>query len=186
MDDELIIELFFKRQELALVKCEEKYGKRLYKTANNILNNDSDAKECVNDTLLSTWKAIPPEKPRILGAFMSKISRNLAINKWKATRTQKRGGSRADLLLDELQDCIADTSKVDEIFEMDSVINQINLFLEQVEQDTRVMFTLRYFHGESIDQISRRFNVNSSNVKSKLFRLRKKLGEHLTKEGIAI
>jgi len=186
MEDHTIIDLYFGRQELALVKSEEKYGKRMYKTANNILNNDADAKECVNDTLLATWKAIPPERPKFLGAFLSKITRNLAINKWKADRTQKRGGSEADLLLDELQECIGVTDHLETTYESGQIVEAINAYLGSVEQETRIMFTLRYFHGESISEISQRFEISENNVKSKLFRLRKKLGAHLEKEGIAL
>jgi len=186
MEDQTILDLYFDRHELALIKSEEKYGKRMYKTANNILNNDGDAKECVNDTLLASWKAIPPERPKFLGAFLSKITRNLAINKWKADRTQKRGGNETDLLLDELQDCIPTTHSLETTYESGLIVSTINAYLAGIEQETRIMFTLRYFHGESINEISQRFETSENNVKSKLFRLRKKLGAHLEKEGIAL
>jgi len=186
MEDQIIIDLYFDRHELALVKSEEKYGKRMYKTANNILNSDSDAKECVNDTLLATWNAIPPERPKFLGAFLSKITRNLAINKWKAGRAQKRGGSETDLLLDELQDCIPAAGDLEKTYESDLIVDTINNYLAGVEQEVRIMFVMRYFHGESIGNISHHFTTSESNVKSKLFRLRKKLGTHLEKEGIVL
>ena len=186
MDDHAIMDLFFKRQEIALSKSEEKYGKRMHNVAYNILNSDEDAQECVNDTLLKAWNTIPPERPAFLGAFLSKITRNLAINKWKSQRAKKRGGSEVTLLLDELQDCIGTSSGPEEAYESAVVAKAINTYLNSIEQVSRVTFILRYFHGESIENISQRLQISESNVKSKLFRTRKKLSAYLEKEGIAV
>lgn len=186
MEDQGIIELFFKRRENALRESQMKYGKRLYRTANNILRNEEDANECVNDALLKAWNTIPPEQPRFLGAFLTKIIRNLAINKWNAQRAQKRGGGEMDLLLGELQDCITDPLGTEQVLDSKHVVNAINDYLESEDKITRVMFVLRYFHGEEILSIAHQLKLTESNVKSKLFRVRKKLAIHLGKEGITL
>ncbi|MCL2566099.1 MAG: RNA polymerase sigma factor [Defluviitaleaceae bacterium] len=186
MEDSLIVDMFFKRQEAALFKAQEKYGKRIYTTAKNILLSDEDAKECANDTLLKAWDAIPPNRPSFLGAFLSKIARNLAINRWRAKNTQKRGSGEVDLLLSELTDCIPHLDSPDKAYESSLVVESINICLGGMEQTARAVFVRRYFYGESIYSISKRFQIGESNVKSKLFRARKLLKEQLEKEGVVL
>ena len=186
VDDEVILEMFFKRQETAIAVTRRKYGQRLHRTAMNILRSNEDAEECVNDTLLKAWEAIPPERPTKLGAFLAKIARNLSINKWEARGAAKRGGGEANLLLSELEECIPSQGGPEEEYEAALVTGAINSFLAAMEQTARVAFVLRYFHGESIRAIGERFQMSESKVKSMLFRSRKKLSAYLEKEGVAI
>ena len=58
-DDQTIIQLYWERNEEALVETAEKYGSFCRSIAENILHNSEDAKECVNDTYLKTWNSIP-------------------------------------------------------------------------------------------------------------------------------
>jgi len=180
--------MFFARQEGAIDKTKAKYGQRLMRSAMNIVGNCQDAEECVNDTLLKAWTAIPPSRPTIFGAFLAKISRNLAINKWKAKEAMRRGGGETTLMLGELADCVpaAKVGRPENEYEAGLVTEAINNCLNSMEQAARVAFVLRYFHGESIASICARFNMSESKAKSLLFRARKKLKAHLEKEGVVI
>ena len=187
LEDDKILDLFFERQEKALLETERKYGRRLFYTAMNILNSSTDAEECVNDTLLKAWESIPPHRPVMFGAFLAKITRNLSINKWKAKNAARRGGGEVDLLLSELEDCIPTTNSTPEKeYESQLVTKAINNCLNSMEQTARAAFVLRYFHGESIISVCKRFDMSESKVKSLLFRARKKLKAHLEKEGVAL
>ncbi|MCL2874081.1 MAG: RNA polymerase sigma factor [Defluviitaleaceae bacterium] len=187
MEDDKILDLFFERQENALKETELKYGRKLFRLAMNVLNNKPDAEECVNDTLLKAWEAIPPNRPDAFGAFLAKIVRNLSINKWKAKGAVRRGGGEADLLLSELEDCLPSTKDTpEEVYESRFVTKAIDGCLNSMDQTARVVFVLRYFHGESILGICERFNMSESKVKSLLFRARKKLKAHLEKEGVTL
>ena len=188
MDDEAILDLFFRRKEQALDEVRLKYGRRLFRSANNVLKNIQDAEECVSDTLLKAWNVIPPTRPTVLGAFLAKITRNLSINKWKARSAVRRGGGEIDLLFSELEDCIS-SGKVgvpEQEYESQLVTQSINSYLASIDQAERIAFVLRYFYGESIRDICERFDMSESKVKSLLFRTRKKLKNHLEKEGVAI
>jgi RNA polymerase sigma-70 factor (ECF subfamily) len=188
LNDIDIIDLFFARREEALRETELKYGERLFRTSFNILRNNQDAEECVSDTLLKAWDTIPPTRPAIFGAFLSKIARNISLNRWKAQKTARRGGGVVELLLSELEDCVpsVDSGVPERAFETQFVTEVINSCLAAMEQSARTTFVLRYFHGESIKDISARFDMSESKVKSLLFRARKKLGAHLEKEGVSI
>ncbi|MCL2841657.1 MAG: RNA polymerase sigma factor [Defluviitaleaceae bacterium] len=187
MEDFLIVEMFFERKEAAIDEARQKYGKRMFRISHNILHSNEDAEECVSDTLLKAWGVIPPNRPTMLGAFLAKITRNLSINRWEAGRAAKRGGGETNLLLDELGDCIPSKGGRPEVeYEASLVSAAINDFLQSIDQQARMAFVLRYFHGESIRDISERFKVSESKIKSILFRTRKKLSAHLEKEGILI
>jgi len=186
MDDNHIIDLFFARNEDGLIHTKLKYGQRLLRSAMNVLNNHQDAEECVNDTLLNAWNAIPPNRPNMFGAFLAKISRNLAINKWKKSNTSRRGGTDTTVLLGELEDCVPSTQGVEGQYESKLVTQSINDCLATLDQPARVAFVLRYFHGESMASVCARLNMSESKAKSLLHRTRKKLKEHLEKEGVLI
>jgi RNA polymerase sigma-70 factor (ECF subfamily) len=188
LDDLDIIELFFQRDEKALEATKIKYNHQMFHTSMNILRNTQDAEECVNDTLLKAWGSIPPTRPQFLGAFLMKIIRNLSINKWKAKGAARRGGNVMDVLLGELEECMpkSQIGLPQEEYEASMVTEAINDCLGSMNQTARVVFVMRYFHGESIKNISERCNMTESKVKSMLHRSRKKLKVHLEKEGIVL
>lgn len=186
MEDNQILELYFNREEQAIEETKRKYGKRLYMTARNVLYNNEDAEECVNDTLMKAWAVIPPSRPTLFGAFLAKISRNLAINKWEAKSAAKRGGGETPLVLEELEEVIPSGDSPEQAYEARQVTDEINSFLKNCDKVTRVVFVRRYFYGESIKDISKRYKMTESKVKSLLFRTRKKLRLHLEKEEVII
>lgn len=186
MEDNLILDMFFERQEEGLAHTRIKYGKRMFMVAKNILHSNEDAEECINDALMKAWEAIPPTRPGMFGAYMVKIARNLSINKLEGKKAAKRGGGEFDLLLSELEDCIPSTSGPEAEYEAGLVTEAINMFLRSQKKTARAAFVLRYFHGESIADISGRFQMSESKIKSVLFRTRKKLAAHLEKEGVVL
>jgi RNA polymerase sigma-70 factor (ECF subfamily) len=186
VEDNAILEMFCRRQEVALFEVRKKFGGRLFKTAMNILRNKQDAEEAVNDTLLKAWEAIPPVLPVSLGAYLAKITRNLSLNRWEAGLAAKRGGGVVNLLLDELQECAPAYEEPEIAFEAGVITASINNCLGEMKQTARAVFVMRYFHGESIAEIAKSFQMSESKVKSMLHRARKKLGAYLEKEGIVL
>jgi RNA polymerase sigma-70 factor (ECF subfamily) len=152
----------------------------------NILQSNEDAEECVNDTYLKTWDAIPPQRPTVFSAFLGKITRNLSLNKYKGQRTQKRGSGEIPLMLDELEPCIPSARSVEADVEAGVVIETLNAFLSSIDHESRVVFVRRYWHADSIASVAERYQMSESKVKSMLFRTRNKLRAYLEKEGITI
>ena len=186
MEDHEILDLYFSRNESAIAETRLKYGLRLYRVAINILRVNEDAEECVNDTYLKAWAAIPPTRPERFGAFLAKIARNLSLNKWQARGAARRGGGETSILLGELGDCIPAPGGPEAEYESSLVQEAINTCLATMDQVARTAFVLRYFHGESIKGVCERFGMSESKVKSILFRARKKLGAYLEKEGVSL
>ena len=122
MQDEKIIELYFKRDEGALVEVSDKYGNYCRSIAWTILNDEETSKECFNDTLYHSWQAIPPKRPNCLKTFLGKITRNVSIKRLEKVYAQKRGGGEAVLAIDELGECVpnAGTTEAERIEEVNA------------------------------------------------------------------
>ena len=180
MEDSKIIQLFWERDEAAVSAVSEKYGRYCAAVARNIIGNEQLAEECVNDTLMGLWEAIPPNRPKHLLAFVIKITRNNAINTVKEIRAQKRGGGEMNLVLDELHDIASDYS-VEKIAEQHEVMALINKFLGRLSDRKRMVFVLRYWHCCSVAEISQTVGMSEANVYNVLKRVRKKLLEYLEK-----
>ena len=191
MEDKQIVDLYWERNERAIAESDAKYGAFCARIAMNILDNAQDAEECVNDTYLRAWNAIPPDRPVKLGAFLGKITRNLSLDRYKAKKTAKRGNSLFLVSLDELSECVPDGSTgfgsgFDEETEARRIGDCINRFLRRQSGEARDVFICRYFYSDSIGEIARRFGLSESKVKSMLHRARSKLKKFLESEGIRL
>ncbi|MDR2421162.1 MAG: sigma-70 family RNA polymerase sigma factor [Oscillospiraceae bacterium] len=187
MDDSEIIELFWARSEDAVAAVSEKYSKRCYGVAYNILKNREDAEECVNDTLARAWNAIPPARPGSLPAFLMKIARNLSFDRYKLLRAEKRGSGEFAAALSELGECVPDAAaELDGIIESSVITSALNAFLAELKPGARLVFMRRYWYSDGVDEIAASCGMTVAKVKSILFRARNKLKVNLEKEGIAL
>ena len=183
LNDDKIIELFYDRNEHAIEATGEKYGAYCNQIAYHILHDVQTSEECVNDTWLNAWNAIPPERPRILRAFLAKITRNLAINRYNAMNAEKRGGGEIDLVLDELSEVVSGGSGPEEEIIASELGQAISSFLRGLPVREADIVIRRYFYGESTGEIAASYGMSPGNVSVMLNRSRKKLKDFLTKEG---
>ena len=184
MNDLGIIELYFARDEEAIKQTDIKYGKLCHRVAYNILNNHEDSEECVNDTYIGVWNAIPPTRPDNFMAFVCKIARNLSLKRLEAKARQKR--SQATIVsLDELADVLSDESIADGVSDED-IGKLISDFLRNEKSEIRDVFIRKYYFFDSIGDIARRYDFTESKVKNMLHHTRTKLKDFLIKEGIEI
>ena len=184
MNDLSIIELYFARDEEAIKQTDIKYGKLCHSVAYNILNNNEDSEECVNDTYIGVWNAIPPARPNNFTAFVCKITRNLSLKRLEAMSRQKR--SQAILVsLDELAEVLSDESIADGVSDED-IGKLISDFLRNEKSEIRDVFIRKYYFFDSIGDIARRYDFTESKVKNMLHHTRTKLKDFLIKEGIEI
>ncbi len=186
MTDYDIVKLYLNRNEKAIKETDTKYGRYCLTVAENILRNRVDSEECVNDTYLRVWNSIPPNKPKKLSAYLGKITRNLAINRYNQYSAQKRGGNETELILSELENCLPSESTTEKAFDEKLLIKTIEDFLKGESKEKRRAFLMRYWYAFSISEIATELNQSESKVKSTLFRMRQKLKIHLEKEGIFI
>ncbi len=186
MDDNKIVEMYLARNENAISETKQKYGRYCHYIAYNILYSDLDSEECVNDTYLAAWNSIPPNKPKSLRAYVGKIVRNIALNRYHLNKAKKRNDG-IEIVLDELNEAIPDTSTdgrslTDEL----TLKYALNAFVGSLKQETREIFVRRYWYLSSIKEIASDYGLTESKVKVTLLRTRELLRDYLRKEGIVI
>lgn len=186
MEDSAIVQLYWDRNQRAIEETAAKYGNYCTSIAQNILGNAEDAEECVNDTYMNAWNSIPPHRPDMLSAYLGKLTRNLAFNRYKYNRAEKRGGSEVSAVLGELSELIPDTTNVERNIELDELSQAIDSFLNTLSSKKRRMFVCRYWYSDSVSEIAKQFGMKENAVSMTLRRTRLKLQRYLTERGFAL
>ncbi len=184
MEDQEIIDKIWERKEEGLQALTEKYAHYCYTVSYGILRSAEDVDECVNDTWLRVWNAIPPHRPNHLAGFLAKIIRNLSLNYAQKLHAQKRGGYEVTYVLEELSECVSDGKRVEERMERQELIHAIEMFLRKQSPKKRIVFLRRYFYMDSIKEIAEKLEIKEGSVKSILSRMRGDLQSWLEKEGV--
>ncbi|MDE7229243.1 MAG: RNA polymerase sigma factor [Oscillospiraceae bacterium] len=185
LNDTEIIELFFERSEKAISELSSKYGGIVLKIAENVLHNRQDAEECVNDTYLGVWNAIPPQRPNSLTAFVCRIARNISINRYKRDSFRKRGGVY-DVCFDELQECIRLNETVESLYAEKELSELIDEFLDTLDKKNRMIFVRRYYYMDTFGDIALAAGMSEGSVRTRLTRIRGKLKKFLESRGVSV
>lgn len=185
MEDEKIVDLYWERSPMAITETGKKYQNYCFKIAHNVLHNTQDAEECVNDTWFRAWNAMPTERPKLLGAFLGAITRNLSLDCYRKAHAKRRGEGEVSYVFEELQDCFL-LEGPEEKLEEQELVEALNRFLGKLGKESRMIFVRRYWYMDSVAEIAARFLVSESKIKSSLFRSRKKLHTFLRQEGFEI
>ncbi len=182
MDDAKIIDLYWQRSEQAIPETASKYGHYCTSVAHRIVKNVEDTEECVNDTWLAAWNAMPPHRPDPLSIFLGKITRRLALGILRREGRIKRGGDQVTLAYEELSDCLPDQGA--ERFEESVALRDlIRAFLDTLPKPERDVFLARYWAFASIEEIVIHSGYSASKIKSMLYRTRQRFITFLSKEG---
>ena len=184
MEDSQILDLYFARDEQALVETDRKYGGYCYSLANGILNSEQDAEETVSDTYLKTWETIPPTRPTYFYAYLAKICRFLCFGRLDWKNAAKRKAEIVELTT-EMELCIPDLSRERQL-ESQELGRLLNEFLGTLNEESRNIFVRRYWYADSVAEIAQRYRLGESKVKTRLFRARNQLRSFLEKEGYAL
>lgn len=182
MNDSEIIELFNSRDEKAIAEAQKKYGTLCTCVTKNILHDPRDAEECVNEALWKAWDSIPPQQPKYFSAFIVKIAKNIALNKYKAQHREKRGSGEISLVLEETEDLLLHSS-LEEETERKEIIEAINVFLAKQPAQKRIIFVRRYWFCDSVSQIAADNGISEGSVSVTLGRTREALKKYLQKRG---
>lgn len=185
MEDKQIVSLYHARDERAIAETDAKYGKYCHRIAKNLLTIHEDAEECVNDTYLAAWNTMPPEKPSLLSAFLSRIVRNLAISRFRRDHAKKRYDG-ITLMLSELDDCIPSTENVEHTVEANALSDILSDWLDTLTVCDRALFIRRYYDGESIKMLAKASGMSPQALSSRLFTLRTRLKATLEEKGVVL
>lgn len=175
MDDKALLQLLFERAEAVFDALAQRFGRRLTQTAMNILGSPEDAEECVSDTYLAIWNAIPPAKPDPLAPYVYRTGKNIALNRLRAMTAQRRSGYV--LSLEELAGCVSIPTRDQDLG------RSLNDWLKTLSMQDRAIFLRRHWFGDSVKDIAKAAAMTESAVSVRLHRLKIQLKDYLTKEG---
>ncbi len=186
MEDSKIIALYWARDEQAIRETDSRYGRYLHTIAYQVLDSDEDSDECVNDTYYKAWASMPPHRPPVLSAFLGRITRHLAVDRYRRRTAQKRVTSEYTLSLEELAECVSGDDEPYKALELEALTQAIQAFLQAQSADTRQAFLWRYYFVDSLGEIAVRQGKSVAQVKSLLHRTRIRLREYLEQEGFSV
>lgn len=186
LSDEAIISLYWDRDRKAITETDFKYGKYLYTIIYNILHDKLDCEECLNDTYLGAWNAMPPARPQVLQAFLVTISRRIAIKRYHKLRQKGAVPSEMTVALAEVEDFIAENSSAEEAFDAKQLGQIISRFVRSLPQRQRYIFISRYYAAEPIDTIAKELALSRSMIHKELAAIRTALKETLESEGYSV
>ena len=185
IQDDKIIELFFERSEQAIRELDKKYGRACFKLSYNIVNNRQDAEECVNDSYLGVWNAIPPARPNPLLSFVLKIVRNLSVNTYWKNEAEKRN-SDYTVAMQEVELFLTAPNSTEDNVEAKELARMIEDFLDTQTAEDRVIFMRRYWFSDSHRDIAKTVGLSENNVSVRLTRIRKKLRDYLIQREVLV
>ena len=186
MEDHEIVELYFQRDDTAIVQTQVKYDRYLQKIAFNILADREDSQESVNDTYLAAWNSIPPHRPNLLSTYLGKLTRRISIDIFRKRNCKKRYGSEFAISLTELEDCVSGGEDPEEMMDMKLLSEAINQFVRTLPEQSRHAFIGRYYFLDSLRDVAGYCGMSESKAKSLLYRIRCSLKVYLEKEGFCL
>ncbi len=181
LEDNKIIELFFQRKNRAITAISEKYGKLCFKVAYNILNNHEDSDECVNDAYLGAWNTIPPKEPNPLKAYILRLTRNQALNRYDYNSAKKRSGN-FEMCIEEIGYMVSDGEDPVAILETKQLTAYINEYISSLGEADRLLFVRRFWYAEPYEELSVLTGVKVSTLKVKIMRMRDNLKTFLAEK----
>lgn len=183
MEDSQIMDLYWNRNEYAIVETDRKYGVLCHSIAMNLLSVREDAEECVNDTWNEAWNLMPPQRPENLKAWLCKIVRNISINLWRKNHAKKRYNGITQML-DELEDCIPSSQDIEQEIEDAELGRCISAWLLSLPPEDRFLFVRRYWHGNGLNELAKEWNIPAARLTKKMYKLRLSLKATLEREDI--
>jgi RNA polymerase sigma-70 factor (ECF subfamily) len=186
MDDEKIVELYWQRDEKAIEETDYKYKKYLFSIAYNVVYDRLDSEECVNDTYVGAWNAMPPTKPNVLKAFLMTITRRIAVKRYHSKLRQNKIPSEMTVSLSELEDFIAGDEDIAADFDAKNLGRVISDFVHSLSQRRQFIFMSRYYAADPIDTIAADLGLSRSMVNKELAAIRRALKEQLEREGYSL
>ncbi len=186
LSDEEILALYRARDEAAIRETERKYGTLLSGLSHRILSDRRDCEECVSDTYLRLWQAIPPACPQSLRAYAVKTLRSLSIDRY---RENHRGCRVPPALTISPEDCIEQPNGgdlPDEYAQAAAVGALISRFLHSLPEKRRYIFLERVYMAEPVENIARALSLTKSAVYKELNRTKEELKRYLAENGVYV
>lgn len=186
LPDDKIVELYWSRDESAIAETDRKYRSYLHTIAYNILYDAQICEECLNDTYFKTWNNIPPTMPKVLRAFLAKILRNTAVDRYHEDRRNKRVPPELQDSLNDFEGVLSEKTSLDDAMEAKEIGRIISAYLDSVSDRKLYIFVSRFYFALPVAKIAQTLGLSESTVHKELALMKKALRNRLISGGIEI
>lgn len=151
------------------------YVKTIIRNSYINLSNE-DVEEVVIDVFLTLWRNQDKlDINKSMSLYISGVTKNLIKYKYRQ--------SKENLNIEEYEENLVEVSNMEVILSHNEKRNIITEELKKVKKEDSEIFIEYYYDDRSVKEISKIFNMSESKIKSKLFRVRKRLKKALKKRG---
>lgn len=186
IDDEQIIELYWQRNENAIQETDKKYGQFLFRIAYNILHDRLDCEECQNDTYLDVWKAIPPTRPTVFPAFITKIMRRIALDRYKEKTAKRRIPSEYTVSMEDIKDTLHSNETVDSEYAVEELGKTISDYVRSLTDRQRYIFIDRFYLAEPVETIAADLSISVSTIYREIENIKQGLKTYLERNEVYV
>ena len=186
IDDEQIIELYWQRNENAIQETDKKYGQFLFRIAYNILHDRLDCEECQHDTYLDVWKAIPPTRPTVFPAFITKIMRRIALDRYKEKTAKRRIPSEYTVSMEDIKDTLHTNETVDSEYAAEELGKIISDYVRSLTDRQRYIFIDRFYLAEPVETIAADLSISVSTIYREIENIKQGLKTYLERNEVYV
>jgi len=182
--DDQIVEMYWQRNPDAIQETDQKYGHLLRSVAYNILFDSLDCEECRNDAYLGIWNAIPGARPEAFSAFIVKIMRRIAINRYTENSRKKRIPSQLTISMEDLNQTISSGVLVEEEYEAKELGEMITAYVKTLNKRQRYIFISRYYMADPVEKIASDLLISRRTTYREIEKIKQGLKEYLEENGV--
>ena len=179
MNEKKKIRQYYRNNELDLEKIIDEYSGYVYKIIENMAMkylSKEDIEEITSDTFFVLWKNKNKlDKTKDISPYIAGITKNLVREKRRAINIHND--------IADYENIIQDFLKIDMLCEQREKIAIIDKAVRNMKKTDIKIFELYYYSSMKYNEISKILNISEFSVKSKLFRIRKKIKKELLKGG---
>lgn len=184
--DEQIIDMYWQRNQDAIRETDHKYGNLLQNVSYNILYDSLDCEECRNDTYLRIWNLIPDSRPSPFAAFIVRIMRGIAIDRYREKSSKKRIPSQLTVSMEELNNSISSDRTVDEIYEAREIGKMISEYVRSLNDRQQYIFIDRYYMAEPVEKTASDLSISVQTTYREIQRIKQGLRKYLEGKGVDV
>lgn len=184
LSDEQLVSRFKEGSMEAFEELVRRYETKIYNLVYRFMGNHADAGDLAQEAFIRAYRALSKFRGESsFSTWIYKVTANVCRDELRKQRRKK------NISLDELEGgqreiAVADTSSLpEETFERRELQNRIQVYLNQLSEDHRLILLMREMQDMSYEEISEVMQCSMGTVKSRLSRARTALKKIMKSAG---
>ncbi len=172
------IHSYIVEDKLQIEEIIEEYNNYIYKIIKNMSSkiSNEDIEEIILDVFLTLWQNKNKlDINKSMSSYIAGITRNVVKLKFRKIKNQEN--------IDDFENIFSESNDLEFNILEDEKRQIIRMELDKIKSIDREIFVEYYYKENNIKQISNLFQMSETRIKSKLFRVRKKLKKALRERG---